>query len=220
MGLSLLVHGGVVSAVYALRENTAGVTARFHHERALEIEIVSEPAREVMSQPAPRIVAAAEIPKPLPPPTPPPLPENKSSDLAITKLLPVAINQPVNTALPLPAPVVAPETRTMPVQVQSASLPANQLDGGMPANYLFNPKPVYPVEARRRREEGLVILAVQVSQEGFPSRVQIVQSSKFQLLDEAAVQAVSQWRFTPARIGTLAVTSQIEVPIRFRLSGL
>lgn len=217
LGVSLLVHGGVVSAVYVLRQDAIGGLVRFNHERALEIEIVSEPARETLNQPTPRVVAAAEISKPVAPP--PPLPENKPTDLAVTDNLPTAINQPMKSAVP--EPVVEAETKTVlqPVPVSSASRTAEKLDGGILANYLFNPKPAYPVEARQRREEGLVILAVQVSREGFPSRIQIGQSSKFERLDRAAVEAVSQWRFTPARLGPQAVASQIEVPIHFKLTS-
>ncbi len=217
MSLSLLVHGGVVSAVYVLRPNAVDATRQFDHERALEMEIDSEPEREAASRPAPEV----EIPKPLPPPAPPAsLAENQTPDGAIATYLPAALNQPMKAAPP-PAPVVELEAKTVPqsVPVQSASLPAIKLEGGIPANYLVNPKPAYPPESRRHREEGLVVLAVPVSRDGFPGRIQIVQSSKFPLLDSAAVAAVSQWRFIPARIGTLAVASQIEVPIRFRLTG-
>ena len=222
MGVSLLVHGGVVLAVHELRQDALGVPVPFFQQRALEIEIVSELEPEVVSRPAPIVAMAAETPKPLPKPAPASLlPENKSTDLPVAERLPVVIDQPIISASPMPEPIVELETRTVSpsVQVKSENLVAKSSDGGTLANYLVNPKPAYPVEARRRREEGLVVLAVQVNREGFPSRIQIVQSSKFQLLDEAAVRAVNQWQFTPARIGQLAVVSQIEVPIYFKLTG-
>lgn len=140
--------------------------------------------------------------------------------MAVAEVL-VPVKKPGLKAPPPPlAPAVEPETKTVPqpVQVKTAGAPAAEMDGGMPAKYLLNPKPVYPDEARRRREEGLVVLAVQLDRNGCPGRIQIVQSSKFQMLDEAAVRAVNQWRFTPARFGRLAVASQIQVPIRFKLS--
>lgn len=220
MGLSLLVHGGVVSAVYALRHEATATQVRFNHERALEMEIVSEPVPEVASRPTPPVIRTAEIPKTLPP-TALPLPTIKPSALVNAETLPTTFQQPVESIPSTPAPVEQPETRIAvpPVQMPSVSLPAKKMDAGVPANYLINPKPAYPLEARRRREEGLVVLSVQVDRDGFPSRIQVVQSSKFERLDAAAVEAVSQWRFTPARIGSLAVSSQIEVPIRFRLAG-
>lgn len=217
MCLSLLVHGGIVSAVYALRQEAKSAPGQFSHERALEIEIVREPEIEAMSVPAPVVAKAAEIPKNLPPPPPP---EIEPAALAVAVVLAPVKNQEMEAAPPIPAKAVELETKTLaqPVQVEAASPPATAMDGGVPANYLLNPKPVYPLAARRRREEGVVVLAVQVNREGFPNRIQIVQSSRFQMLDEAAVRAVNQWRFTPARLGRLAVTSQIQVPIRFKLS--
>ena len=222
MGVSLLVHGGVVLAVHELRQAGLSVPVQFTRERALEIEIFSEPEQVVVSQPAPVAVATAKILESLPlPPPPAPSPESKSTDLAVAPILPAPIKPSVKALASMPEPIVESETRTVPpsVQVKSEYLMAKSSEGGIMPNYLVNPKPAYPVESRRRREEGLVILAVQVSREGFPSRIQIVQSSNFLLLDEAAVRAVNQWRFTPARIGQRAVVSQIEVPIHFKLTG-
>ena len=217
MGVSLLVHAGAVSAVYALRHEAPSAAVSFHHERALEIEIVSEPQPAAVNILAPVAVQAVEIPKALPPAPPP---EIKPIALAVAEVLVPAKKPELAAAPPVHAPAVEPETKTVPqpVQVETARAPATEMDGGIPAKYLFNPKPVYPLEARRRREEGLVVLAVQLDRNGCPGRIQIVQSSKFQMLDEAAVRAVNQWRFTPARLGRLAVASQIQVPIRFLLS--
>lgn len=84
-------------------------------------------------------------------------------------------------------------------------------------NYLKNPEPVYPETARRRHQEGLVLLAVKVTAQGRAARVEIKKTSGFPLLDNAAVQAVRDWEFEPARLGSLALESEIEVPLRFQL---
>ena len=217
MCLSLLLHGGIVSVVYGLRHETNSAPGQFRHERAMEIEIVSAPEIEAANIPAPVVAKAVEIPKTLPPPLPP---EIEPAALAVAEDLTPIKNQKLEVAPPIPAPAVELETKTvsLPIQVESVSPPATVLDGGVPADYLLNPKPVYPLASRRRREEGVVVLAVQLDREGVPGRIQIMQSSKFQMLDEAAVRAVNQWRFTPARLGRVAVTSQIQVPIRFKLS--
>jgi protein TonB len=85
-------------------------------------------------------------------------------------------------------------------------------------NYLKNPEPVYPELARRRRQEGLVLLAVKITAQGRAERVEIKKSSGFFLLDNAAVEAVRDWEFQPARIGSLSLESEIEVPVRFELT--
>jgi protein TonB len=85
-------------------------------------------------------------------------------------------------------------------------------------NYLKNPEPDYPELARRRHQAGLVLLAVKVTAEGRAERVEIKKSSGFSLLDDAAVAAVREWKFQPARLGSFALESEIEVPVRFELS--
>lgn len=83
--------------------------------------------------------------------------------------------------------------------------------------YRRNPEPAYPAAARRRRQEGVTLLAVSVSASGRALRVAVKKSSGYQLLDEAAVGAVVDWEFEPARAGAVAVESEIEVPVRFVL---
>ena len=84
-------------------------------------------------------------------------------------------------------------------------------------NYLKNPEPPYPALACQRHQEGMVLLTVKVTAQGRASRVEIKKSSGFTLLDTAALQAVRDWEFEPARIGPLAFECTIEVPVRFKL---
>lgn len=84
-------------------------------------------------------------------------------------------------------------------------------------SYLKNPAPRYPAEARRLGQEGLVVLWVVVNEKGLPREVVVRQSSGFNLLDEAALKAVTRWKFQAARVGPLNVESKVEVPIRFQL---
>ncbi len=84
--------------------------------------------------------------------------------------------------------------------------------------YRKNPEPAYPLSARRRGQEGTVLLSVRVSADGRAMRVAIKQSSGFSVLDEAARQAVKSWEFEAARVNSMHIESDIEVPVRFRLS--
>jgi TonB family protein len=90
--------------------------------------------------------------------------------------------------------------------------------GRNPAAYLLTPKPTYPKEAQRRREQGIVIVAATVSSAGHPVCVSLRQSSKSTSLDHAALEAVRHWRFRPAKVRGVAVPSEIEVPVHFQLS--
>jgi periplasmic protein TonB len=84
------------------------------------------------------------------------------------------------------------------------------------ADYLHNPAPAYPAQSRRLKEEGTVLLLVRVSVEGTPLSVEIRNSSGFERLDEAGLQAVRQWRFVPAKRGSENVAASVLVPIQFR----
>ncbi|MBF0447473.1 MAG: energy transducer TonB [Magnetococcales bacterium] len=82
---------------------------------------------------------------------------------------------------------------------------------------LNNPKPRYPVLARRRGWQGLVLLRVEVDSTGAPLSVQIKQGSGHSILDDSAVQTVKSWRFIPAKRWGVAVRAFVEVPIHFSL---
>lgn len=79
-----------------------------------------------------------------------------------------------------------------------------------------SPHPGYPIQSRRLGEEGEVLLRVLVSSQGSPKQVELLRSSGFPRLDEAAREAVAKWRFIPGRLGGVAVEAWIEVPVTFR----
>ncbi len=77
--------------------------------------------------------------------------------------------------------------------------------------------PIYPERSRRDRQEGLVLVRAQVDHLGKTHEVKIAQSSGFPLLDQAALDAVAQWSFLPAKQNEQAIAAWIEVPIDFKL---
>ncbi|MCK9285424.1 MAG: energy transducer TonB [Rhodocyclaceae bacterium] len=85
------------------------------------------------------------------------------------------------------------------------------------AAYLNNPRPTYPVFSKRLNEQGTVQLRVHVLASGLPDQVEIGRSSGFPRLDNAARDAVLQWRFVPARRGSEAVAEWVIVPLAFVL---
>jgi protein TonB len=92
--------------------------------------------------------------------------------------------------------------------------------GGVSArpDYGVNPKPPYPLVARRLGAQGVVVLRVQVREDGSVATVELARSSGFSLLDESASRTVrDSWRFLPARVDGAPVASWVEVPIRFVL---
>jgi protein TonB len=80
-----------------------------------------------------------------------------------------------------------------------------------------NEPPRYPWTARARGQQGRVVLSVWVSAEGEADQLAVLHSSGHGALDRAALEAVQQWRFQPARRAGLETGSLIYVPVVFRL---
>ncbi|NJD26242.1 MAG: energy transducer TonB [Betaproteobacteria bacterium] len=121
----------------------------------------------------------------------------------------------------VPAAVVEPAGA--PVATAFTAAPAPRMPGtpSTPARYdaayLNNPSPGYPAASRRLGEEGRVLLRVRVGADGRPLSVDLEKGSNFSRLDEAARDAVTRWRFVPARRGDEAVEGSVLVPLVFRL---
>lgn len=161
------------------------------------------------------------VPQPKPHPSlPRPLPQAAARASVPAKqtamqAAPAAPQAPVNVAVgPLPSAPVMEQAPSAP-----APTPMVVTAARFDAAYLQNPAPVYPRLARKSREEGKVLLLVQVSATGEADHVQLKQTCGFPRLDEAAMDAVRQWRFIPARRGAEAVAASVVVPIVFRLEG-
>ncbi|MDX2227198.1 MAG: energy transducer TonB [Verrucomicrobiae bacterium] len=85
------------------------------------------------------------------------------------------------------------------------------------ADYLRNPAPRYPEEARANRWEGVVMLLVGVSAQGRVDSISVESSSGHAVLDAAALKAVREYRFRPAEVMGVPVPCTLKVPIRFKL---
>ena len=178
----------------------------------------------------------AEIPKPTQPPQPPksldpprpakavrPRPSAAASQEITQPRLAVQTDAPAaadaNTVPLSPAPSAPVETR---MDDAGEAGGAGKGKGSTPrfdADYLHNPRPIYPPMSRRMGEEGKVLLRVRVEADGRPSHVEVKASSGFTRLDQAAEQAVRQWRFVPAKSGNEAISAWVIVPISFSLKG-
>jgi protein TonB len=78
-------------------------------------------------------------------------------------------------------------------------------------------QPVYPPRARMRRQEGVVELEFVVGPSGEVGDIEIISSRPPQTFDQAAVRAVSGWRFTPGMKGGQPVATRVRQKISFTL---
>ena len=77
-------------------------------------------------------------------------------------------------------------------------------------------KPDYTEDARRRGLSGDVVLEIVVKSDGRVGAVRVMQGLGAGL-DQRAVEAVRQWRFSPARRLGTPVDVLVEVAVEFRL---
>lgn len=196
------------------------------HAAALAVLLTIVPAGEIAEVVRPLTVRLIELAPKAPPPPPPP-PPKPTPVRAKPKPLPPAPVIAVSTPAPVAeVPVFTVPTPSVPVPVAVSPAPtfipappAPVTQARFDAEYLNNPKPVYPATSRRLGEEGKVVLRVQVNADGRASDIEIKGSSGFPRLDAAAHDAVARWRFVPARRGDEPIAAWVLVPILFSLES-
>lgn len=211
--LVLLVH--LCAAIWLLQPAEAFTKAQ---PMIMEVSLVTAPSQQA---------AAAPIAQPKPVE-----PEKQPVKKPVKKKKPVTRKQ-----MELPKPLaMADEMLPAPSNTESAPAPvapsavantsskrttdnAPFTEANFNANYGSNPKPKYPGIATRRGWEGTVHLLVKVSVEGDSEEVALQHSSGYDVLDEAAIEAVEKWKFIPAKRGDTAVASSVIVPINFVLNN-
>lgn len=208
---------------------------RAEHVMTLPAPAASQPLTIEFAQPAPKPqVNPVAIPAPTPPaPQPKPAPPKPT-----LKPQPRKMAESKPTATPLPKPVTAPPpSAASPASAPPASASSSEnspvsptpststsdsqapLTPAAPGKFAAqNPQPNYPMQARRRKLEGDVVLSVQVDAQGLPQDVRVQRSSGHDMLDNAAVDAVKRWRFEPARRGGQSQSSLKTLPLKFRLN--
>lgn len=102
-------------------------------------------------------------------------------------------------------------------QIAAAPTVAGAVDE-MPRPLANNRIPNYPYEALRSGHEGRVVLRVKIDAAGKADKIVVEKSSGLASFDDSAIQAVRDWKFTPAKRGGVAVAHEVLVPVRFRIN--
>jgi len=77
-------------------------------------------------------------------------------------------------------------------------------------------EPLYPEDARRRREQGVSIYEAIVTTTGCVTDLRLLKSS-YPELDMTGMEAVAQWRYRPARLNGRPVRVYLTVTVTYRL---
>ena len=194
--------------------------------KAVELVVPVHMLSEFIEPPAPKVV-----PPPPAPPAPPttakqPVPKSKApSSPPASQPQPLAVSDdtPAPDARQVPATPSAPATPVAaPVQTSDSASPASPAPPRLElpssdANYLQNPRPVYPPQSKRMGEQGQVVCSVLIGTDGLPVSARLVKSSGFDRLDEATLTAVMRWRYTPGKRNGVPTAMSFNVPINWVL---
>lgn len=77
--------------------------------------------------------------------------------------------------------------------------------------------PKYTADALERKIQGTVVLEVVVGRDGVPAAIRVARSLDRGGLDQEAIAAVRQWRFTPGRLGDTPVDVLVTIWVDFRV---
>jgi protein TonB len=182
--------------------------------------------RDAVKEAAPLFVDLLAPPAP-PPPPPPPAPVLRKPT---PRPPPVIATPPAPTPDPTPSFVVPAPEPPPPVAAAPEPPPAPPAPPAPPppppepkvipataVRYVAPPAPVYPAQSQRMKEQGRVLLRVEIGADGRARQVLVSRSSGHARLDESAASAVRQARFAPYTENGVALVVWTNVPIDFEL---
>lgn len=174
-------------------------------------------------------------------PAPAKLPEQPQRQAVVPRKAPApkpVLQAPVAKAKPA---VAAQPTQNQPVQAQPteatsqsaavlaaaqaapakpvATKPVSEVLSSKPSFREPPRQPSYPSQARRRNQQGVVLVEVRLDERGQQRSLNVLRSSGVDSLDRAALEAVAKWRFRPETSGGQAVPSRVQIPIQFALTA-
>ena len=191
--------------------------------RATQMLVPVELLSEILPTPAPPPVAKAVRPAPAPGLAAAQQPLKAAVPLSLTalaspvpqageaKLIAEATAPAAPDATFSPVAVVTPAVAPAPSARAVVQLPSSSAD------YLHNPKPPYPPISARMGETGRTVYKVWIGVDGKPQRAELVSSSGFARLDQAAYETVMGWRYVPGQRGGVAELMAFNVPIHWEV---
>ena len=110
---------------------------------------------------------------------------------------------------------VAPPTATPPAPKPTQLFRAGQ--GVREPKRISGSPPEYPLIARYAHVQGVVILEAVIDERGEVGRIKVLRSVP--LLDQAAITAVQQWRYTPTLLNGVPVSVLMTITVNFTLQN-
>jgi TonB family protein len=102
---------------------------------------------------------------------------------------------------------------SLPPPVTSKHWVSNLGAADVKAATVSSPNPVYPLAARKQHWTGFGDFRCHIRADGTVAAVDVLRSTGHQVLDQAAITALREWKFQPGKMQT------INIPINFRMNG-
>ena len=227
----LALHAAVVGAIFMAPPEAP----KLEQPETIMVSVIEAPVAQVAKAEEP----APEAPQPVvePPPEPQAEPEPE------TKPEPEPEPEPVVEKPPMPAPAEAQTQAQAAAQAGSAQAgarrtrrprspparpkaarprkarsrpPPDQPELVSSVEYLgAKPSANYPMASRRMREEGRVVVLVEINNQGLVVSARVDSSSGSPRLDEAALAAIRKARFKPYTRNGVAYAAKAKIPFDF-----
>jgi protein TonB len=119
------------------------------------------------------------------------------------------------TGIGIGAAIDAPRVLMPPPPPPQKAGPIRVAELPVPPRKVVDVRPVYPDIARQAKKDGTVVMEAVLDTRGRITQLRVIQSVP--LLDQAALDAVRQWRYTPTTLGGHPVSVLMTISIRFTL---
>jgi len=197
IGIVILVHAALLAALLSMNVMSVGRGA----PKPIVVRLITmppEPSLQELPVPPQKV-------KPQPSPVVVPPPIMRLANVPPTPVVVTPDPPPVRSVVVAPAP---------PAPAQTGPVSAPDLSETM----VSGKPPKYPIESRRKHEQGTAVLNVLVGEDGAVASISIAKSSGFKRLDNAALEAVARWRWSPAMRNGLPTTTRGYITIPFVLA--
>lgn len=104
------------------------------------------------------------------------------------------------------------------ILLTSASLRASDKPFDEPPMPMRTSAPTYPMQLKRDGITGMVSVSIMVNAQGEVEDAKVVKSSN-PGFDQAALDAVSKWKFKPAKKDGAPVSVKVVVPVKFAMDS-
>jgi len=104
----------------------------------------------------------------------------------------------------------------------ASALPWAHCEHGTGPTVVSSVPPTYPEQARKNRAEGVVVVQARIGTEGAVTALRVIRTPDVsrldaKLLSDAAITALSRWRFVPAQCGGEPLEAEYVTAISFAL---